>query len=136
MEEEVNIKQDEDNLMNQDGSELIDIDNDESDQDKYVENVNDTYKGLLIEMEFAIDNEKDHYGASIIQYTIDLLKKWKDNQVIEGVLGVDNSIIVMEFDNIYAWASCPRIITKKYYVSAEIIVMVKINGSAYALYSN
>ena len=45
-------------------------------------------KGLLIEIEFDIKIDQQKCELVIIQHTIELVKNWKEKQVISGVQGV------------------------------------------------
>ena len=56
--------------------------------------------GLSFEMEFGIDDVNDHYILSSTHFVIDLLQRWIDSNVIEGVLANDNTIITTGFDDI------------------------------------
>ena len=94
-------------------------------------------KGVLIEMSFGHSENKDQYVPSILAYTLDLITKQVDSKAIDGVIGVDNkTIISSEFHDYQAWTYKPRIIEKKNYVLAEMMMSVKTDKSAYALYEN
>jgi len=85
-------------------------------------------------MEFKIDEVHDHYVATSTQFIGDLLELWVKDNAIEGVVALDNKIIDKGLQDYQAWAIPPKIIHRKHYVTAEMIVSVKTNESAYSLY--
>jgi len=93
------------------------------------------YKGLLIEMEFNIKMEQQKYELAIIQYTIELVKNWKEKQVISWVQGVKEAKIT-DFDDFDKWLRMPRVIEKKTksVKAAEVMIRVYTNQSTNKLY--
>ena len=71
---------------------------DESDME--VENEDDLnqYQGILLEMEFD-NGEIELCTTSMIAYTIEIVTKWKEDQIIDRVLGLNNKLLKGGFDH-------------------------------------
>jgi len=93
------------------------------------------FRGVSIEMEFILEDEEFVYSSMIV-YTIELIQQWKISGMIDGVLGHDNKLLDSDFAQHDLWIVAPRIIYKKIYILAEIIVIMKLNASAFQLYHN
>ena len=91
-------------------------------------------KGLSFEMEFEIDEIHDHYVSTSTKFVGELLQKWLKSNAIEGVKAVDNTFIRKELLTYQSWAIPPKIIHRKQSITAEMIVEVETNESAYSLY--
>ena len=71
-------------------------------------------KGITIEIEFEDDVEDIDCAVSITHYSIDLIDKWMESKVIDGVLGRDNNMILaLDFNEVEQWTYTPRIIRKE-----------------------
>ena len=100
-----------------------------------VENEDDLnqYRGILLEMEFD-NGEIELCTVSMIAYAIEIVTKWKEDQMIDGVLGLDNKLLEGGFDHHNYWMIALRIIQKKQYVLVETILKVKTEASTFNFY--
>ena len=48
-----------------------------------------------------------------IEFTVDLLNKWKNNSYIEGVIRIDNEVKIDQFEDITKWIHNPRVLGSK-----------------------
>ena len=80
------------------------------------------HKGITMEMEFECE-DIELSNASMIAYAIELITKWKENKMIDGVLGLNKRLLDDNLDHHDRWMIAPRMIQKKYYyhVNSEFI---------------
>jgi len=132
--ERIEQEESENRRKNESESKVTDIEEDnESIKGKELYN---ECKGLLIEIEFDIKMEQQKCELVIIQHTIELVKNWKEKQVIGGVQGI-KEVKITDFNNFDKWLHVPRVIEKKTksVKAVEVMIRVYTNQSIYKLYN-
>ena len=102
------------------------MDNDDLNQIANIKHDSNMCKVVLIEIELKGDIEDKEYAVSITHYAMDLIDKQIELKVIDRVLDNDNNMVLTsDFKKVEQQTYALRIISKKQYMMAELIVRIK-----------
>jgi len=93
-------------------------------------------KGLSIEIEMAPDSDDQACAVEIATAAEQLITRWKEKKVIDGVYGINGQVMKTKFDKIQKWAIQPKIVRKSKHVAVELIIDVKSSESAFKLFQH
>ena len=94
-------------------------------------------KGISIEMEYERDKkyEAEDYEIDVVNKIVTLIQKWMKKGQIDGVYGLDKTI-VKEIKDVKSWLISLKINIKKQSVIIETVFQLKTTASTYSLYQS
>jgi len=93
-------------------------------------------KGISIEIEMEVESDEQTCAITIVTVAETLLKEWKQNKVIDGVLSLNGRLMKNKFEKVEQWAIAPKIVKKKKHVAVEMILELQSKESVFNLYQN